>query len=54
MPGGTGDVGPVAATSIRPMSWPSNRSARISHHSGSAEVFAALPAVAALPVLSHA
>ena len=62
MPGGTGEPGPVAATSTRAMVWPAKWSARSSHHSGSAAD--ACPVVdvladpagkaGAVPVPSHA
>src|SRR5215472_8521194 len=49
MPGGTGEWGPVAATSTRAMVWPAKWSACSSHHSGSdADAF---PAVDAGPVV---
>src|SRR6476660_2337696 len=62
MPGGTGESGPVAATSTRAMVWPTKWSACRSHHSGLAAD--ALPVVdvladpvgdaGAAPVPSHA
>src|SRR6516165_4907084 len=43
MPGGTGEWGPVAATSTRAMVWPAKWSACSSHHSGSdADAFPAV------------
>src|SRR5438477_3350544 len=50
MPGGTGEWGPVAATSTRAMVWPAKWSACSSHHTGSAAEALLVVAVPAEPV----
>src|ERR1700730_4966288 len=63
MPGGTGELGPVAATSTRSNVWWPNRSELNDHHTGSGVAASALEAVfpnldgrprPSGPVLSHA
>ena len=54
MPGGTGEVGPVAATSTRTTSWPPKSSPLVLHHSGSVPAGACPAGSCVVPVHSHA